>query len=207
MKNLVSLLGLVIALTIVITSCEKTQNSIDPQQTEDNFKAKPAGCTSIQSGLLIDSQGETIETGYNYFGYNYQAHIYNGNYGYPDWHLVMKWNNAWLSNKDCDGDGMLDRHFGFDSYIGSGAWLTNHWTTTYYDENGNECEYDEFTKIIAVPADATLTDEIWYNAEGVEIGPAIWGSFAMIQIVINDPCQGIEGVAYKSADHPGLGNW
>lgn len=207
MKKVFYLLGFVIALTFVITACEKTQNTADPQQTEDTMKAKPAGCTTIQSGLLVDSQGNTIETGYNDFGYNYQARIYNGDYGYPDWHLIMKWNDAWLSNKDCDGDGLLDRHLGHDSYIGSGAWLTNHWTTTYYDADGNECEYDDFIKIIAAPTSATLTDGIWYNEDGVEIGPVIWGQFAIIQSIINDPCAGIEGIDYKSADHPGLGNW
>jgi len=207
MKKLFYLLGLVVALTIVITACEKTQNSMDPQQTEDTMKAKPAGCTNIQSGLLVDSHGDIIETGYNDFGYNYQARIYNGDYGYDGWKLVMKWSDAWLSNKDCDGDGLLDRHLGYDTYIGSGAWLTNHWTTTYYDVDGNECEYDDFIKIIAVPATATLTNGIWYNEDGIEIGPVIWGQFAIIQSVINDPCAGVEGLDYKSADHPGLGNW
>ena len=119
----------------------------------------------------------------------------------------MKWSDSWLSNKDCDGDGLLDSHLGYDTYIGSGAWLTNHWTYTYYDLDGNECEYDEFIKIIAVPADATSTGGIWYNVDGVEIGPVIWGQFAIIQEVVNDPCAGFEGVQYKSADHPGLGNW
>ncbi len=206
MKNVLYLLGLVIATTLFFTSCEKIQNSDSPQKTEDNLKAKPSGCTTIQSGELVNSQGDTIETGYNEFGYNYQAHMYNGEYA-PGWHLIMKWNNAWLSNKDCDDDGLLDRHLGYDSYIGSGAWCTNHWTTTYYDANGNECEYDEFIKIIAVPATATLTDGIWYNEDGIEIGISIWGQFAIIQQIINDPCMGIEGVVYKSADHPGLGNW
>ncbi len=207
MKKVFYLFGLVIALAVVISACEKTQNNIDPQQIEDNLKAKPAGCTTIQSGELVNSQGDVIETGYDDFGYNYQARIYNGDYGYPGWHLVMKWNDAWLSNKDCDGDGLLDRHLGFDTYIGSGAWCTNHWTTIYYDEDGNECEYDEFIKIIAVPATATLEDGFWYNEDGVEIGPVIWGQFAIIQSIINDPCEGIEGVDYKSADHPGLGGW
>ena len=39
------------------------------------------------------------------------------------------------------------------------------------------------------------------------IGPDIWDQFAIIQSIINDPCAGVEGVDYKSADHPGLGNW
>lgn len=137
-------------------------------------------------------------------GYNYQAHIYNGEY-YPGWFLVMKWNDAWLSNKDCDHEGLLDRPA---NYIGSGAWCTNHWTSTYTLDDGTVCEYDEFIKIIAVPEDATLGgDGYWYNAEGVQIGENIWDAFAIIQVVVNDPCSGIEGVQYLSPDHAGLGNW
>ena len=206
MKRVFYLLGLVVAFTVVISACNKTENSIDPQQPETTLKAGNNGCTTIQSGELVNSTGETIETGYNDFGYNYQAHMYNGDYYGDGSHLIMKWNDAWLSNKDCDDDGLLDRHLGYDTYIGSGAWLTNHYTETYYID-GVECEYDEFIKIIAPPATATLTDGIWYNADGVEIGPVIWGQFAIIQYIINDPCDGVEGVYYKSPDHPGLGNW
>ena len=50
---------------------------------------------------------------------------------YRDVTLMMKWNDAWLSNTDCNSDGSLDRHNGFVSYIGSGAWLTNHQQGTY----------------------------------------------------------------------------
>ena len=119
----------------------------------------------------------------------------------------MKWNDAWLSNKDCDGDGLLDRHYGFGSYIGSGAWLTNHQSGTYIDDDGNLCEWDYFVKIIAVPADAYANSGIWYNADGTEIGPEIWGAFATIQVVYNDPCAGYEGLQYLSPDHAGLGGW
>ena len=62
----------------------------------------------------------------------------------------MKWNDTWLSNEDCDGDGKLDRYYGYDSYIGSGAWLTNH-NSGVYDV---VCEWDYFVKIVAAPADA-----------------------------------------------------
>lgn len=79
---------------------------------------------------------------------------------YRDVYLQMKWNDAWLSNMDCgvDGeaesepDGLLDRYYGYPFYIGSGAWLTNHMAGT----NDDGTEWDYFTKIIAVPADATL---------------------------------------------------
>ena len=157
----------------------------------------------------MDSQGNIITTGYNTAtNYNYQAHMYNGDYWGNGGNLIMKWNDAWLSNKDCDGDGMLDRPDDNDgTYIGSGAWLTNHYTETYTDDFGNTCNYTEFIKIIAAPSDAYVDNGFWYNADGTEIGEVIWGSFAIIQYVINDPCEGQTGKYYKSPDHPGLGNW
>ncbi len=196
-------LFLAASVLVFLAGCQK--NMDDPLQDEAMLKGAEK-CTTIQSGLIYTKSGEVIEPGFMENGYNYQAHLYNGEWE-PDWQLVMKWNDAWLSNEDCDGDGLLDRHKGFDTYIGSGAWCTNHWTTTYVNDAGEECMYDEFTKIIAVPEDATLVDGIWYNNKGVEIGPEIWNQFAIIQEIINDPCEGVEGVSYKSPDHPGLGNW
>jgi hypothetical protein len=170
-------------------------------------------CTTIQSGSLIDSSGNFITQGYDMWGYNYQAHMFNGyydNYSRPAIpvtegdNLQMKWNDAWLSNTDCDGDGKLDRHYGYPSYIGSGAWLTNHqWGS--YEENGNTCRYTYFIKIVAAPSDATLTDGNWFTPGGIVIGPAIWGEFAIIQEVSNDDCAGESGLLYKSPASPGLG--
>jgi hypothetical protein len=172
-------------------------------------------CTTIQSGTLLASDGSVITTGYDQWGYNYQAHMFNGFYcdAYRDaawcqpWaedHLSMKWNDAWLSNEDCDGDGKLDRHYGFPSYIGSPAWLTNHMYGTYED-NGATCEWDYFTKIVAVPNDATLNAGYWYNSDGDLIGPMIWGEFATIQEVYNDPCAGYEGLQFLSEASAGFG--
>jgi hypothetical protein len=120
---------------------------------------------------------------------------------------MMKWNDAWISNKDCDNDGSLDRHYGFESYIGSGAWLTNHQKGEYLDDNGKKCRWNYFVKIVAAPADAYKDAGMWYTAEGVEIGPVIWGEFAIIEQVENDPCAGIHGMQYVSPDHAGLGGW
>ena len=101
-------------------------------------------CAKIQDGELYASTGELLTTGYDEFGYNYQAHIFNGKYcdyerviggDYCDVELIMKWNDAWLSNVDCNNDSLLDRYYGFDSYIGSGAWLTNHQSGEYTDWN------------------------------------------------------------------------
>ncbi len=297
------------------------------------FAAKPTvnSCTTIQSKTLVDSAGSTISLGYDQWGYNYQANMFNGwydNFSRPAIpvtsgdSLMMKWNDAWLSNKDCDGDTTLDRHFGYSTYIGSGAWLTNHAkgsyesktqyssdvTNTYkfdvifsgnhyyYDvdliQNGDSitgaltdnylpaqypnkdlavigalsgndivldvvypgpswgirtyigmidgsgmmsgtwsddgtdnasgtwstsagnatttyktCEWSDFVKIVAVPTSSKLDGVNWTTAEDVEIGPAIWGDFAIIQEVSDDPCGEFDLMNYKSQLRSGLGNW
>ncbi len=125
-------------------------------------------------------------------------------WAYRDIQLLMKWNDAWLSNRDRDGDGLLDRHYGYDSYIGSGAWLTNHmWGT--YELDGKTCPWNYFVKIVAVPEDAKLIEGYWYTAEGSEIGPEIWGAFAIIQKIYNDPCMRYHVIEYLSPTSAGLG--
>ncbi len=191
--------------------------SFDANGVENSWSSLGSSCTTIQSGELLTSSGDVITTGFDSWGYNYQAHMFNGLYcdsyrdaawcqPYADVELIMKWNDAWLANVDCDGDGLLDRHYGFSSYIGSEAWLTNHQKGTY-EQDGQTCNWEYFTKIIAVPADADLVGGIWYAADGTEIGPAIWGEFATIQSVYNDPCAGLTGIEYLSPDHAGFGGW
>lgn len=46
---------------------------------------------------------------------------------------------------------------------------------------------------------------MWKTAGGIEIGPAIWGEFAIIQEVYNDTGTGDHGVLYKSPASPGFG--
>lgn len=175
-----------------------------------------AACETIQDGVLFDSASQLIEPGFNEWGYNYQAQMFNGGYcdsyrdaawcqAYTDVDLLMKWNTAWLSNKDCDGDGLLDRHPGSDSYIGSGAWLTNH-QSGKVDVNGKKRKWTYFIKIVAAPDDATASLGKWYAADGTEIGPVIWGQFAIIEEVLNDPSSGDHGVLYKSPIGPGFGH-
>ncbi|MBA7477245.1 hypothetical protein ES707_12649 [subsurface metagenome] len=119
----------------------------------------------------------------------------------------MKWNDAWLSNKDCDRDDLLDRHYGFNSYIGSGAWLTNHQSGTYKDGDGKICKWTYFVKIVAAPDDAYVEGGIWFAADGTEIGPVIWGAFAIVQQVENDAGAGLHGVQYLSPSRPGFGHF
>ena len=191
-------------------------------------------CTDIQSGKILYSAGhylagQPITTGYDPYGYNYQAHMFSGSYanvylggeGYPpylgdtasylaknpgvankwywphrDVQVEMKWNDAWIATTDCDKDGKLDRHYGYPTYIGSGAWETNHQSGTDY---GKKWTY--FVKIVAAPGDAVKQDGVWYTADGSEIGPDIWGEFAILQEVSSGM-----GATYVSPSGAGLGN-
>ena len=171
------------------------------------------------------------ETGFDSWGYNYNARMFSGGYcdsyrnadwcqPYTDVKLIMKWNDAWLSNLDRDDSAKdpsdwedpptatdlgLDRHWGFDSFVGSGAWLTNHQAGEYTDAEENVCRWTYFVKIVAAPADATAAGGFWYTAEGTEIGASIWGSFAVIQEVSNDKCAGTHGAKYVSPFSAGFG--
>ena len=82
---------------------------------------------TIEYGRVGDPNDEIIPIGYDAWGYNYQAHLFNGWYWnnqrpdppYTDeqslidagksttW-LIMKWSDEWLANTDCNGDGKLD---------------------------------------------------------------------------------------------------
>ena len=209
MKKLVFLVAMVTVLLMA---------TVVPVMADKPNGASSDNCTTIQDGILLTTDGRVITTGYDEWGYNYQAHMFNGGYcdayrdadwcqPYKDISLIMKWNDAWLSNKDCDGDGLLDRYYGFDSYIGSGAWLTNHQSGTYINDDGKKCKWTYFVKIVAAPADAYAENGYWYMADGTEIGPVIWGAFAVIQRVSNDPCAGEHGAEYISPVGPGLGKW
>lgn len=125
---------------------------------------------------------------------------------YRDAHVLMNWNDARWSNKDCDDDGQFDRHPGFDTYQGSGAWETFHTMGTYTDKEGNECRYNIQYKYVAPPSDAVLDNGIWYTPAGEEIGKEFY-YLAEIQRIVNDPCGGFQGLQYKSPLGPGKGKW
>ena len=234
MRKTLTILTIVLFILFMV-GCENSVNPIQPQTQNDNSGTSLAkkdadetnnGCVTIQSGLLVASDGSIIETGYDVYGYNYQGHMFNGYYGNASrpavpvnegTKLLMKWNDAWLSNKDCDGDGKLDRYYGFDSYIGSGAWQTNHMFGEYEGEDGKICKWNYFAKFIAVPEDAILIAnggtngwgdvvDMWFTADMEEIGEEIWGAFAITLEVYNDPCGGYHGQIYKGV-RAGFGGW
>ncbi len=155
------------------------------------FNFVSAECVSIGSGLLKDSNGNTIVQGYDQYGYNYQSHIFNGfadNYSRPSVpvtsgdKLIMKWSDSWLANVDCDGDEKLDRGLVDGEQTGeiSRGWLTNHFI-------GDTNKYTDFIKIVWVGPGGTL-----------------WGQYKIIQEVWNDKSLEINGI-YDKIKAPGFG--
>lgn len=163
--------------------------------------AGPKNCLTIQSGALTDSNGNILVLGYDQFGYNYQAHMFNGTYDssdrlldgkywgstgdYVDDKLMMKWSDDWLANQDCNGDGKLDRGTSGTSL----GWLTN-LVNGDYDSDGDgsqDAHYTYFSKIV------------WVGPGG-----SLWGQYEIIQEVYNDPLGGYHGLQFK-VDAPGLG--
>lgn len=216
MNKKVLLIILAIVVLAVLATPILADKPVSFDEKRNEIAWQNSSCTKIQSGELLTSAGDVLTTGFDVWGYNYQAHMFNGTYcdayrdaawcqPYKEDNLMIKWNDAWLSNVDCDGDGLLDRHYGYyASYVGSGAWLTNH-VSGEYDLDGEMCSWNYFVKIVAAPADATAVGGVWYAADGTEMGPAIWGEFAVIQEVSNDPCGGEHGLLYKGEVPTGFG--
>lgn len=173
--------------------------AVPPPSDHDN-------CFTIQGGTLLDSAGNPIVLGYDPYGYNYQAHIFNGTYDssdrsndgkyygstgdFVDDSLIMKWNDAWLANVDCDSDGKLDRGL-VDGVVGgiSLGWLTNQNEGDYdSDSNGTQdAHYTYFSKIV------------WVGPGG-----SLWNEYEVIEEVYNDPAGGYHGLLSK-VGAPGFG--
>ncbi len=158
-------------------------------------------------------EGEPLPPDYDPYGYNYRARAFKGWLGNHDRgrlglppsrdgriRLEMRWNEAWLSGTDRDGDGVLDRHAGQRTYVGSGAWLTIHLAGT----DGNE-SWDYFIKVAAVPENAVLSHGKW-KVGNDEIGPEIWGCFAVILEFSTGRAGNRYAAAFKRR-FPGFGLW
>ena len=151
--------------------------------------AAPSSCATIKDGTITDAKGNPVVSGYDQYGYNYQAHMFNGyydNYSRPAIpvtngdKLIMKWSDAWLANVDCDYDGELDRGL-VDGELTDGiskGWLTNH----LVGDN-----YTDFVKIV------------WTGP-----GSPLWGQYTIIQEVLNDQTTGDSGLLTKIGA-PGFG--
>jgi hypothetical protein len=172
-----------------------------PIPTATNPVAQARECARIKDGTITDNAGNPIKLGYDEFGYNYQARIFNGTYDtsdrvadgkyfgatvdYADDSLIMKWSDDWLSNQDCNGDNKLDRGPAGTSQ----GWLTNQVEGDYV--NGDDLShYTLFTKIVYDPNCST------------SLNGCLWGTYTVIEDVYNDPDGGYHGVDRSRLAHP-----
>lgn len=172
-------------------------------------------CLKIQSGLITDKSGNVVITvGYDKYGYNYQAHIFNGlveNYSRPTTvvttgteNLVMKWSDDWVANVDCDLNGKLDRGLNPKTGVSTGismGWVTNHYEGDYEGSDGELHHYTYFAKIVYVGAKPAVGPDPWAATR-------IWGQYAIIEEIQTDPF-GEYGGRLKSSKlvAPGLGRF
>ncbi len=158
--------------------------------------AQKSSCTTIKDGVLTYALAtgypnhylgnELLKPGFDMFGYNYQAHLFNGSYAniylsranFPPYegddeaylaenptaesHWAWPYRNTTAMMKWNEGwlskmDCNNDGVLDRPSQVkGSGAWLTNHIQEDYEGEDGEICSYSYFVKIVAVPVDAVL---------------------------------------------------
>lgn len=146
-------------------------------------------CVKIQSGTITDVNGNLVTVGYDQYGYNYQAHIFNGlyeNFSRPvtvvtegTENLVMKWSDDWLANVDCNGNGKLDRGLNPKTGVSTGTsmgWLTNHFEGDYEGSDSELHHYTYFVKIV-YDAGAACT-----NGDAT----CIWGLYTIVEELQND---------------------
>lgn len=166
--------------------------------------APPTACAKIQDGGITDTNGNPVSVGYDQYGYNYQARMFNGLYGNfsrpippvteDAVSLRMKWSDDWLNNQDCNGDHKLDR--GGDGTGISKGWLTNHEEGDYLGVDGNYHHYTYFVKIVYDAGAACSSGS----------PSCLWGLYTIIEEVFNDPYGGAHGVNRSTLVNPaGLG--
>jgi hypothetical protein len=200
MKKLIFVSMLVLTLTVV-----SSVSAAKPVSVENGVESawENTSCATIQDGTIVDSAGNPLEMGYDQYGYNYQAHMFNGTYDssdrvldgkywgvatyYADDSLVMKWSDEWLANVDCNGDNKLDRGLvnGTSDGISKG-WTTNHVEGDYDGKEGVH-HYTDFVKIV------------WTGP-----GSPLWGQYTVVEEVYNDPAGGFTGLLDK-VGAPGFG--
>ena len=174
-----------------------------------------AQCAKIKDGTITDSAGIPLTLGFDQFGYNYQAHLFNGTYDsvdrvldgkyygltgdYVDDSLVMKWSDDWISNLDCDLNHRLDRGLNAKTLISTGistGWETNLVEGDYIGTDNDSHHYTYFAKIVY--DNGTACSQVGNPA-------CLWLSYGIIEEVYNDPFGGFHGVNHDTLAKPGFG--
>lgn len=155
MKNKFTFLALLPLIGLLIMSCQENSNPVNESISANNTIQK----TTLQK-----------DGGFDQFGYNYTARIFNGiadgvdrTFGgtspYDNDHLVMKWNAEWDRGND---EGWANPPYS--------AWTTNEWNGKVKGGSGDVWHY----KIIWVGPE--LENSPYWKAGGY----ALWGQFETI---------------------------
>lgn len=172
--------------------------SVVPCFAEKPYNPGRDFCAQISDGTIYQGDNITpVLPGVDEWGYDYERHSFEGKYcdAYQDaewcqeWaeeDLKMRWNDAWLSNEDCDYDHHLDYPKSYDEWVGSGAWLVMFRSGSYIDVNGVPHQWSRHVKVQAIPEGAYLVDDVWYGKNGQRLGNKYfspeWGYVLMITI-------------------------
>ena len=91
MGKKIFILGLALIFGIVLFSCDSAVTPIEENDVTMLSKSKKGDndCVTIQSGTLLTSDGDVIETGFDEWGYNYQGRMFKG--GYCDSYRDADW--------------------------------------------------------------------------------------------------------------------
>ena len=73
--------------------------------------------------------------------------------------------------------------------------------------NPDGSQWNYFVKIVYPGDDAVLDAGTWYTEIFVEIGPAIWGAYARILQISNDPAYDEHGVLNNWPAPAGFGSY
>ena len=173
--------------------------------TSSASAAASTSCATIKDGTIKAATGETITTGTDQFGYNYQAHSFNGTYDGLDRNLDGLYYGAVGRLRRRQHRHEVERQLArqrrlqqatASSTVGSltaslvvlasaGRRTTSLATTLGAD--GEQHDYTIFEKI-----------------EYVGAGGSLWGGYEVTQSVVNDPYAGLDGVQSKVSS-PGFG--
>jgi len=81
MKKNVLIIVLVLAALVIFTTVALADKPIKTDANGIETAWEKSSCNTIQSGELYAKDGSLITTGFDQWGYNYQAHQYIGYYG------------------------------------------------------------------------------------------------------------------------------
>ncbi len=105
-------LGIVLVVSLALVLTTFAARAEPPVRTDSNGVetawTSKNNCATIQGGTITDAAGNPISVGFDQYGYNYQAHMFNGTYDswiepgwlwgstgdYVDDNLSMKWSDA-----------------------------------------------------------------------------------------------------------------